>query len=836
MATVETLEIEIKKNASDASTGIQGLISTLKQLKQAASGGAGLTAAVNQIKKLGAELNSITESNIGLATTNVTLREIANIDFSNLRKAAQDIQSIGRGISENLSKATGGPEIQNGNNDTVDVEVENEQKTSRKTPAWLETLKEKFSGVTAQVKKFKEAIKETSAYQKLAAAFSKVSNAAKDAAANIPKYRDALKSAAINTGKKAIAPLASLARGFAGIGRAVGRIAMYRMVRSAIKGISTACKEGVNNLVQYSAALNSTDAASANATMSEYASTLLQVKNSVGAAVMPALAALLPVINTIASAFITAANAVNQFFQALRGQTTFTKAKKNTVDYAKSLKTASGAAKELQKTILGFDEINRLNDENKGGGGGAAGADYSNMFEEAQVSEKAKKFAEVLTKIQEFVTSAYGILTSALGMFVIGAILTFSGANILLGLGLMAAGAYLFAKEIAANWDEMTEKVKDTIEKIMIAVGAGVLVVGVILAFSGANIPLGIGLMLTGAAVLGAAAKLDWERMKKQLQGTLGKILAAVSAWLLVLGCVLTFSGANLPLGIGLMIAGAAGLASVVAINWDSIKEALQGSLGGILAIGSTLLLAVGLVLVFTGALLPLGIGLMIAGAVGLATTAIVNWDSVKNWLTKAWENIKKAAKGVGLIAIGAVLCFSGAGVPIGLGLLIEGGASLGKEFVPNWDAITEKIKEPFNKIKNWWSSTVEPWITNAKNSIAGIFTGGENATLPAVRNAAKSKLSNKTKMFASGGFVTSGDIFMAREAGPEFVGSIGGRTAVANNDQIVEAVSDGVYRAIAPLVSGMRNGDTRVYLDGREITAGQNRRNRMYGAALSGV
>ena len=162
---------------------------------------------------------------------------------------------------------------------------------------------------------------------------------------------------------------------------------MYRVVRSAIKGISTACKEGVNNLAQYSAALNSTDAAAANATMSEYASTLLQVKNSVGAAVMPALAALLPVINTIASAFITAANAVNQFFQALRGQSTFTKAKKNTVDYAKSLKSASGAAKELQKTLLGFDEINRLNDENKGGGGGAAGADYSNMFEEAQISD-----------------------------------------------------------------------------------------------------------------------------------------------------------------------------------------------------------------------------------------------------------------------------------------------------------------------------------------------------------------------------------------------------------------------------------------------------------------
>lgn len=797
MATAETLEIEIKKSASDASSGIEGLVSALMQLKQSVSGGAGLKAAVNQIKSLGTAINNVTGANDGLSTTLQTLQGIADIDFSNLREAAKNVNAVAGAANgpRNAGTPANAPAaaVQMGAADEVEV-----------------------GQVTEQV--------------------MEAGDAARTSVSDFKAFSEALNKGVIGAAKAAIFPLSAIGSQIKGLVKALGRIAVYRVVRSAIKGISTACKEGVNNLVQYSAALNSTDAASANATMSEYASTLLQVKNSVGAAVMPALAALLPVINTIASAFITAANAVNQFFQALRGQSTFTKAKKNTVDYAKSLKTASGAAKELQKTLLGFDEINRLNDENKGGGGGTAGADYSNMFEEAQVSEKAQKFAEVLTKIQEFVTSAYGILTSALGMFVIGAILTFSGANILLGLGLMAAGAYLFAKEIAANWDEMTEKVKGTIEKIMIAVGSGVLVVGVILAFSGANIPLGIGLMLTGAAVLGAAAKLDWDRMKKQLQGTLGKILAAVSAGLLVLGCVLTFSGANLPLGIGLMIAGAAGLASVVAVNWDTIKNALQGEFGKTIALVSSGLLVIGLVLAFSGAALPLGIGLIVAGAAGLATTAAVNWDSVEKWLSKAWGTIKRLAMSSGMLAIGVVLLFSGVGAPLGLEMIKEAVGSLITGSEPNWDAITEKIKEPFNKIKNWWTSTVEPWITNAKNSIVSIFTGGDNATLPAVSNVVKPKFSHTVGRFASGGFVTSGDLFMAREAGPEFVGSIGGRTAVANNDQIVEAVSDGVYRAIAPLVSGMGKGDTRVYLDGREITAGQNRRNRMYGAALSGV
>ena len=792
MATVETLEIEIKKSASGASSGIEGLVSALTQLKQSVSGGAGLKAAVNQIKSLGTAINNVTGANDGLSTTLQTLHGIADIDFSNLKEAAQNVNAVAG--AANAPRNTGTPAnapaaaVQMGAADEVEV-----------------------GQVTEQV--------------------MEAGDAARTSVSDFKAFSEALNKGVIGAAKAAIFPLSAIGSQIKGLIKSLGRIAVYRAVRFAIKGISTACKEGVNNLVQYSAALNSTDAATANATMSEYASTLLQVKNSVGAAVMPALAALLPVINTIASAFITAANAVNQFFQALRGQSTFTKAKKNTVDYAKSLKSASGAAKELQKTLLGFDEINRLNDANKGGGGGAAGADYSDMFEEAQISEKAQKFAEVLTRIQEFVTSAYGILTSALGMFVIGAILTFSGANILLGLGLMAAGAYLFAKEIAANWDEMTEKVKDTIEKIMIAVGAGVLVVGVILAFSGANIPLGIGLMLTGAAVLGAAAKLDWERMKKQLQGTLGKILAAVSAGLLVLGCVLTFSGANLPLGIGLMMAG---LAGVVAVNWDYIKDQLQGVFGKIAVIGSTLLLAVGLVLVFTGVGIPLGIALIIAGIAGYGAVTAANWDSVNAWLTKAWEKIKRSAESVGKIAIGSVLVFSGVGTTVGLPMLADGYSSIGKEF--DWNTIPDKIKGVFDDIKAWWAVSIVPWISDAKASIASIFDFGSSTKLPAASNVVKPKFSHTVGRFASGGFVTSGDLFMAREAGPEFVGSIGGRTAVANNDQIVEAVSDGVYRAMAPLVSGIGKSDTRVYLDGREITAGQNRRNRMYGAALSGV
>ena len=51
---------------------------------------------------------------------------------------------------------------------------------------------------------------------------------------------------------------------------------------------------------------------------------------------------------------------------------------------------------------------------------------------------------------------------------------------------------------------------------------------------------------------------------------------------------------------------------------------------------------------------------------------------------------------------------------------------------------------------------------------------------------------------YKDGGFPTQGQMFVAREAGPELVGTIGGRTAVANNDQIVEGISAGVEWANA--------------------------------------
>ena len=91
----------------------------------------------------------------------------------------------------------------------------------------------------------------------------------------------------------------------------------------------------------------------------------------------------------------------------------------------------------------------------------------------------------------------------------------------------------------------------------------------------------------------------------------------------------------------------------------------------------------------------------------------------------------------------------------------------------------------------------------------------------------------------ADGGIVNSGQLFIAREAGPELVSNIGGRTAVMNNDQIVESVSTGVYQAVvAALGSGSdEGGETQIVinLDGEKIYENQQKvaRNRGYNLGM---
>jgi len=85
---------------------------------------------------------------------------------------------------------------------------------------------------------------------------------------------------------------------------------------------------------------------------------------------------------------------------------------------------------------------------------------------------------------------------------------------------------------------------------------------------------------------------------------------------------------------------------------------------------------------------------------------------------------------------------------------------------------------------------------------------------------------------YADGGFPLPGELFIARESGPEMVGTMGGRTAVANNDQIVSAVSAGVYEAVSAAMAG-QNDDGQpivIQLDGRTLYESNIKTGKKYG------
>ena len=222
------------------------------------------------------------------------------------------------------------------------------------------------------------------------------------------------------------------------------RIAKLRLLRGIIRSITGAFKEGTENIYQYSRALGSADASHFASTMDSLASSMLYMKNSIGAIVAPLLTSLLPAIQTVVNWFVTATQVVAQFFAALGGQVMYTKAKEYATawkDVGSATGGAAAAAKEYKNTIMSFDELHVLNDvpESGGGGGGAGspGMDYSNMFEEAVISSKIQKFVKWLKENFEDILD----IAKTIGLILIGWKVSNYMASVLSALGLSAESA-----------------------------------------------------------------------------------------------------------------------------------------------------------------------------------------------------------------------------------------------------------------------------------------------------------------------------------------------------------------------------------------------------------
>ena len=206
-------------------------------------------------------------------------------------------------------------------------------------------------------------------------------------------------------------------------------------------------------------------------------------------------------------------------------------------------------------------------------------------------------------------------------------------------------------------------------------------------------------------------------------------------------------------------------------------------------------------------------------------------WDGISSWAIKSWNKISTVFSGIAAWFDANVIR------PI-VGF-----------FTDLWTDITVI----FGKVVGFFKGIINGVLSGLNSAISYAF-GGINSILRSIRGfsiAGFTPFSGlreisvpQIPMLADGGFVDQGQLFIAREAGAEMVGSIGRRTAIANNDQIVEGITYGVreanddvvtaiYAVAQQIIAEMRNQDNGGgggYDFDRAVRDAQRRNARMYG------
>lgn len=436
--------------------------------------------------------------------------------------------------------------------------------------------------------------------------------------------------------------------------------------------------------------------------------------------------------------------------------------------------------------------------------------------------------------LTDALTTLTGVLAGA--SLAVGAMLAFTGVATGLGIALMAVGAVTLVSAAALNWNSIPDALASPLSRVGLLVSGATLALGAILAFSGC-MPLGIALMAIGATSLVSVMALNWNGLSDEIQNVIAIITTVVSVAFLAIGAALAFSGANIPLGLALLAAGAVTMGTAIMPNWNDLSDNVQQKISMITTVVGGALLAVGAILALSGVALPLGLGLMAAGALSLGAVATLNWDFVVNSIKKVVSVITGILSGA-LIVLGVLLCLSGAGVGLGLAVLAAGLSLSYAAWTLDDNPITRFVRQMANSIIGLVNGVID-----AINDMFHIQFNGLSVMGITLIPAFDIRLVDipHIPFFEDGGFPNEGQLFIAREAGAEMVGAMGRRTAVANNDQIVEGISagvsvanDGVIAAIYALLNVVEEKDMSVVIGDNEIGHSYDRYKEKRGRQVS--
>ncbi len=613
-----------------------------------------------------------------------------------------------------------------------------------------------------------------------------------------------------------------------------------------------------------------------------------QAARALGNIFIPILNAILPYAIAAAKVIRHLANAIASLFGFSLPEIDYSGVSslgESAGDASESIDKAAGSAAKLKKILLGIDELNVLPDPSSSGGSGAdvgagGGFDFElptyDFLGEAtnsrinQIVEEMKEWLGITEDIEswsDLMDTRFGSILKTVGLI-----------GIAIGSWKIGAGIAGFVSLI------QNSAIGKVIADIAFAIGAvaakaATLGEAITYVFGGATgIIGGIGLAISG--LVGYIANLismlrEGESVTNVLGAALGGLAASAGAFLIAIGVGATIATGGIAAAVVAAVAGVGMLIAVIINHWEEIKTAIAGAYNWF----RTTILA------------PIG-----EWFAGVATwfynnviTPIVNFfvpvkQAIVDMVVLIYNKVKEIVTGI-MTAIGSV--FSKV-TEIFL-KIVEIAVALGKAFntyviqpVANaiagaatwlYDKAIKPVINFFAKVGTWvYDTIITPvikgieWLrdkaiglftaigTTVVNFVSGAFKSVINGVLYGIESTINGfiymlngaiNLINKipgvsiTKVstmyiprLAEGGMVNEGQMFIAREAGPEMVGSIGNRTAVVNNDQIVESVSQGVYQAVVHAMAESGNNqiieakvNDQVLFD---VIVGRNRREMM--------
>lgn len=714
-------------------------------------------------------------------------------------------------------------------------------------------------------------------------------------------------------------------QGNSALGGGIGKLLKYglgiRSLYALFSKLRNALVDGFKNLAKKNS--------ETNANLSELSGGLQQLKNSLATAFSPILNTITPALSTLINYLVQACNVVGQFFAALTGQKTYTTASKVQKDYAASLDktgdSAANAADKVKKSLMGFDEINKLDDDSKSSSGGSSGSD-GGSFEENEVTNKYANFAQMIkdawanadfTEIgkiagQKLNAALANIpwddikntcnkiaksVATFLNGFMEGTDWSLVGKTIAEGINTAVGTASTFVTNF--DWSKLGKSVGETIDstiknidwlmlgktfsdivkgwlttfceavenvdwnnvgqsvvKMLVAIDwAGILqkVSKAILEVAKSGVDFAVGIVTELLKDVPQAIK-DWIDEKKDecggnlIQGIFEGIKSAlndVKKWFVehvfkpITGAFKEAFGIHSPSTVfkelgGYCIDGLfeglknipGNIAEIAKKIWSGIKGAWDNLGDKVLEVGAAIKdKASDLWSGFKDAWGKLGnkvfeVGATIKdGATGLWNGLQKSWGNAKNKAlsvtatvkTKAktlantvktgWNKLKERSKKVGLVAY-----VSNSISSLANSVQNAWGASRTVPLhvqIANMNEIQQKVQDivdPLRKVRVTYNPT--------QKATGGLYSGGRWHNIAA---------------YAAGGSPGTGQMFIAREAGPELVGTIGGHTAVMNNNQIVSSVAAGVYSAVVSAmkaVDGAQSTPTfNIYVGGRKVT-----------------